>query len=232
MTRDNDILKDAQEAFRLASDAESDNRIAALDDLRFGRLGEQWSEAVRKRRDAEDRPCLTVNRLPAFMRQVVNDARQNKPSIRCHPADSKADPATAEIMNGLIRNIEYASNADVAYDTAAEFAVSCGFGYWRVSLDYCDALSFDLEARIDAVPNPFAVYGDPHSTAADSADWNSAFVTELMTRDTFERRYNHAEPVDWTGGDYAHLSAPGRTATRFSLPNGGSARRCRSGSSC
>jgi hypothetical protein len=123
MAKDSDILKDAQEAFKVAADAESDNRAAALDDLRFGRLGDQWPEAMRKQREAENRPCLTINRLPAVMRQVVNDARQNKPSIKCHPADSKADPATALIMNGLIRNIEYASNADVAYDTAAEFAV-------------------------------------------------------------------------------------------------------------
>ena len=150
MTSDSDILKDAREAFRLAADAESDNRTAALDDLRFGRLGEQWPASVRRQRKAEDRPCLTINRLPAFMRQVVNDARQNKPSIKCHPADSKADPATAQIMNGLIRNIEYASNADVAYDTAAEFAVCCGFGYccgyvpWFRSafFHYCRSFSY------------------------------------------------------------------------------------------
>ncbi len=205
---DKETLTDAQEAFKLASDAESDNRIAALGDLRFGRLGEQWPESIRKQRETENRPCLIINRLPAFMRQVVNDARQNKPSIKCHAVDSKADPATALILNGLIRNIEYASNADVAYDTAAEFAVSCGFGYWRVSLDYCNERSFDLDIRIDAIPNPFSVYGDPHSTASDSADWNSAFVTELMEKAAFERKYKGAEAVDWTGGDYAGLKAP------------------------
>lgn len=208
MAKDSDILEDAQEAFKLANDHESENRIAALDDLKFGRLGEQWPEKIKQQREIEARPCLTINRMPAFMRQVVNDARQNKPSIKVHPADSKADPATALIMNGLIRNIEYASNADVAYDTAAEFAVSMGFGYWRVSLDYCTERSFDLDIKIDAIPNPFSVYGDPHSTAADSADWNSAFITELMEKDAFEKKYKGAEAVDWKGSDYAGMKAP------------------------
>lgn len=208
MAKDSDILKDAHDAFKLADDHESENRADALDDLRFGRLGEQWPVAILKKRELEGRPCLTINRLPAFMRQVVNDARQNKPSIKCHPADSKADPPTATIMNGLIRNIEYASNADVAYDTAAEFAVACGFGYWRVTLDYCNERSFDMDIRIDAIPNPFSVYGDPHATGADSSDWNSAFVTELMERDAFEAKYKGAKPVDWDAGEYSRLKMP------------------------
>ena len=41
-------------------------------------------------------------------------------------------PATAQIYNGLIRNIEVTSKADVAYDTALEHPASCGFGYFRI----------------------------------------------------------------------------------------------------
>lgn len=110
-----DILKEAREAFELIAERESENRKEALDDLRFARLAEQWPEKVRRQREREGRPCLTINRLPSFIRQVVNDARQNSPAIKVHPADSNADPQTAEIYNGLIRNIEVTSRADVAY---------------------------------------------------------------------------------------------------------------------
>jgi len=89
---DDEILKEAREAFELAADAEAENRRDALDDLRFARLGEQWPEAIRRERDLDGRPCLTINRLPAFIRQVVNDARQNKPAIVVHPVDDGADP--------------------------------------------------------------------------------------------------------------------------------------------
>jgi len=80
---DDEIIREAREAFDRAADAEAENRREALDDLRFARLGEQWPEKVRRERELDGRPCLTVNRLPAFIRQVVNDSRQNKPGMVC-----------------------------------------------------------------------------------------------------------------------------------------------------
>ena len=102
-----DTLKDDLEAFKLAEDAEKDQRTAMLELLKFVKLGQQWPDAVRKKRELEGRPCLTVNRLPAFGKQVINDARQNRPAIKCHPVGDGADKEMAEILNGLIRNIEY-----------------------------------------------------------------------------------------------------------------------------
>lgn len=196
MARDDDIHQEAMEAFELAQDNERDNRLAALDDLRFARLSEQWMPEDKRRR-GENRPTLVVNKLPAMIRQVVNDARQNKPSIKVRPVDDIADVNTAQVMNGIIRNIETSSNADVAYDTAADSAVTCGFGYFRIDLDYSHDDTFDQDLLIKAVPNPFSVYGDPFSTAADSSDWNSAFVTEWMSCDLFKQRYPDADPVHW-----------------------------------
>ena len=118
-----DILTQAREAYERAREYWSDNHTEAKDDLAFARLGRQWDERIRRQRELEHRPCLTFNKMPAFIRQVVNDARQNKPAIKVHPQDSQADVRTAAIINGLIRNIETISDADVAYDTAIEHAV-------------------------------------------------------------------------------------------------------------
>jgi hypothetical protein len=197
MANDSDIIKEAREAFELCEDAESENREQALDDLKFARLGEQWPEGVKKSRDEEHRPCLTINRMPAFCRQVVNDARRNKPAIRVHPVDSNADIETAKVLDGLIRNIEASSNADAAYDTAIDFAVSCGIGYFRVDVDYAEDDSFDLDLRINRISNPFSVYRDPRSTAVDSSDWNLAFVTEMLPKDDFEKLYPDVDTGDW-----------------------------------
>lgn len=203
-----DILKDAREAFDLACEHEAENRREALDDIRFARLGEQWPDKVRKDRELDGRPCLTINRLPAFIRQVVNDARQNKPSIVCHPVDDAADPETAEIFNGLIRNIEQSSDAEVAYDTALDFAVTGGFGYFRINTRYSTDDSFDQDLVIERVANPFSIYGDPHATAADSSDWNSAFVVDTLPKAAFAARWKGAEAVDWTSDGYAGLRGP------------------------
>lgn len=196
-SEDDDLLREAREAFQRASDVENDNRQTALEDIRFARAGEQWPADIIRQRQIEGRPCLTINKLPAFIRQVVNDARQNKPSINVHPADSGADPETAEVINGLIRNIEYTSNADIAYDTATECAVTGGFGYIRVGLDYAFDDSFDMDIQIKRVSNPFSVYGDPNSTAADSSDWDTAFVVDRLSKSQYETQYKGKAKVDW-----------------------------------
>ena len=198
---DRDVLKTAREQFAAAEDGWGDNRTRALEDLRFARLGEQWPDEVSAQRAKDKRPCMTINKLPAFIRQVVNDARQNKPAIRVRPIDNRADVKTAEIINGLIRHIEQASDADVAYDTAAEYAVTMGFGYFRIDIDYAGADSFDTDVKVLRVRNPFSVYGDPKSHAADASDWRFAFVTEMKTLDEFKAEYPDADPVDWKGDD-------------------------------
>ena len=205
---DEQLLADARDAFALCEEAESENRLAALDDLRFAKLGEQWPESVKQQRIKDGRPCLTINRQPAFIRQVVNEARQNRPCINVHPVDSAADPAIAQIYNGLIRNIEQTSKADVAYDTAVDCAVSNGFGYFRINTDYADDDSFDLDLRIERIVNPFSVYGDPHSTACDSADWDQCFVTEVVGHDAFRAKYKGAQPVNWSDSGYEKLPSP------------------------
>lgn len=194
---DKDILQEAKEAFQEAQDASNENRTAALEDLEFSRLGEQWPREVKRQRELEGRPCLTINRLPSFIRQVVNDARLNKPQPKVLPVDDYSDVETAKIYNGLIRNIESVSRADIAYDTAIDYAASMGFGYIRIKTDYSCDDSFDQDILIDRVSNPFTVYEDPYATSADGSDWNMCFVTELMKKTAFEKEYPNAEIVDW-----------------------------------
>lgn len=197
-----DAVKECREAYKENLEAWEDNRKAYLDDIRFGRLGKQWPEKALSDREMEGRPALTLNLLPAFLRQVVNDARQNKPQIKVKPADDVADPETAEIFNGLIRNIWVSSNGDVATDTAIECATSGGFGFMRVNLAYASDDTFLQDIVIQAIPNPLSVIGDANYADADSANWNTTFVVEELTKKQFERRWKGAKPVNWEGGRY------------------------------
>lgn len=197
-----DILKEAQDAFKECQERERENRQNAEEDIRFARLEEQWPDAIKQQRERDGRPCLTINKLGPIIRQVVNDARQNKPQIRVQPQDSKADPETADVMSGLIRNIETSSDADTAYDTAVSDAVAGGFGYFRINLKYACDDNWDQDIVIERVSNPFSVYGDPYSTAADSSDWNVAFVTDQMTKKQYQKEYKGAAETDWDSGDW------------------------------
>ena len=196
-------LQDIREAFKLCEEAEADNRHQAKDDLEFARQGIQWPEEVKRQRERDRRPCLTVNRMPTFIRQIVNDARMNKPAIKVHPVDSNSDVETAKVLNGLIRQIETSSSADAAYATAIDNAVSMGFGYFRVDIDFARDDTFERDIKIDRIMNPFSVYRDPRSTAVDSSDWNMCFVTELLTHDEFEQNYPDAEKTDFTSPSHS-----------------------------
>lgn len=194
---DEKIIKRALKAFKACEEADSDNRERALEDLRFARLGEQWPEKVKKDRAKEGRPCLTINTMPSYIRQVVNDARQNKPAIKYHPVDDKADVQTAKILDGIIRHIEANSRADIAYDTAIDHACSMNAGYIRVDVDYTRNDSFDLDIKIERIANPLTVYGDPYNPCPDGSKWNLAFVSETISEEEFTKRYPEAEKISF-----------------------------------
>lgn len=200
--RSDDLLSEAKGAFKEYRDAWAENHAEHEADVDFARMLNQWPDTIRKQRETDGRPCLTVDRLGAIRRQVVNDGRQNRPSIKTRPVDSKADPKTAEIFDGYIRNIEVQSDADVAYDTALESAVDGGFGFFRINTEYCTSDGFEQDLRIRAIPNPLSVYPDPWSTAADSSDWMGCFVVDRMSKARFKAKYKGAEAVDWD--DYAN----------------------------
>lgn len=211
------ILDEAKEAFDLCREHEAEDRPERLDDIRFSRLDDQWPAEVKKQRELDGRPCLTINKLPAFIRQVVNEARQNKPQIKVRPIDSGSDPETAEIMSGLIRNIEYTSSADVAYDTGIESAICSGVGYWRVNTEYTSDDTFDQDVCIERVGNPFSIWGDPYSTAADSSDWNVAFDVDVMPLDRFNALYKGADAIDWDTDGYTGLKDPWRDGEQIAV---------------
>lgn len=197
--RNEKLLDEAKSRFKLAEEAESDLRRASLEDHKF-RGGDQWPDKIKRSRDEDDRPCLVINRIPQFIQQVTNDQRQNRPSIKVHPVDDLGDVDTGKVIQGLIRHIEYNSNADVAYDTAFDSAATGGFGYFRIVTQYADPMSFEQEILIKRIRNPFSVLFDPYSTEPDGSDANWAFVTEDISRDEFEKRWPNAELAsssDW-----------------------------------
>lgn len=201
------LVDEVKKRFKRCEDFENDARNLWKADLRFANgdpdNGWQWEDAMRKSRELDKRPCLTVNKVKQHNRQITNDARQNKPAIRVYPVDSGADKKTADILNGVIRHIEANSNADVAYDTAEEFAVDAGLGYWRVVTDYASDDSFDQEIFVKRVKNPLNVYLDPDIQEADGSDARFGLVFEDLPKDEFEARYPNVEGASWPleGGD-------------------------------
>lgn len=198
---DEKLIEEVQKRFARCVDRESDARQLWKADLRFANGDPdnkfQWDEAMWKAREQDKRPYLTINKVKQHNRQITNDARQNKPCVRVYPVDDGADKETAEIFNGVIRHIEANSSADTAYDTAGEFAVDAGLGYWRVTTGYADDTTFDQEIFIKAVKNPLNVYLDPDIQEVDGSDARFGFFFEDISKEEFEQRYPDAEAISW-----------------------------------
>jgi hypothetical protein len=133
--------------------------------------------------------------LPQHVRQVTNDQRQNRPSGKVIPVDDQADIEVAEVLNGVVRHIEYMSDADVVYDTACDNQVTYGEGYFRILTEYCDETSFDQDLRLQRIRNSFSVYMDPHIQDPCGSDAEYCFITEDMPKDEFARLFPDAEPI-------------------------------------
>jgi hypothetical protein len=182
----------AKKFLKMANDADTMNRQEALEDLKFVN-GDQWPVELQNSRNLESRPVLTINKLDGYCRQVVNQMRQQRPRVRVHGVNSQADAKIAQTIQGVIRHIEVNSNADNAYDTAADYAVRCGWGFIRVRTDYVDEDSFEQEIFIDPVDNPFTVYYDINSVAPDGSDAEECLITMMMPKKVFSDLYPGAE---------------------------------------
>lgn len=190
---DNEIHKEAIARLKSCIEDEANSRELMKDDLRFATL-DQWDAQIRADRENDPngpRPCLTIDKINQYITQVTNDIRQNKPSIKMRPVDDMADVETARIMQDYARHIQDRSNASVAYETASDWAVKCGLGYFRVVTDYVSPDSFDQEILIKRIPNMFSVYLGPH-TQPDGSDAEYGFILEEMALETFKREYPNA----------------------------------------
>jgi hypothetical protein len=190
-------IQEAIDFLKFSNEADTENRQKGLDDLKFS-SGDQWPIEVQNSRHLEARPCLTINKLDAYVRQIVNQMRQGRPRMRAHSMNSEANAKVADVITGIFKHIEVNSDADTAYDTAGEYAVRIGWGYWRVITDYVREDSFDQEIYIRPIDNPFSVYFDPNSIQPDGSDAEKVLITTLMSKDDFKIQYPGADD----GGDF------------------------------
>jgi len=210
--KDDDLLKEARKRFRIAYEAEASNRELALDDINF-RHGDQWEEGARQKRVREERPILTVNKLEQRVDQVTGDQRMNRMGVIVRPLDvteSNGRFNQAEVITGIIKNIEAVSNAKTAYDTAFDHAVGHGFGYWRLITKYNDDDSFDQDIRIKRINNSMRVYLDPSAEEVTKKDAMWGFITQMVDEDDYpgaDWEMNRGEERQlWEEGDKVRIA--------------------------
>ena len=205
-TTDDDVLALARSRFLFAQESQSENREKQRKDVRFEASSPddpwQWEDAAIKSRKDSGRPCLTINKLPQHVNQVLNDIRQNRPAIRFRAAGGKASAEVAEMLTGIARHIEAISDADIAYDYAARNEVIQGEGYVRILTQYVSDVSFDQDIFIAPVRDINKVYMDPSAEDPAGADARWCFIEETLSEEEFKHQYPDADAVDWDFSSY------------------------------
>lgn len=201
-TKDNKLLVEARDRTRAAYLADKENRDRAAKELRFAD-GDQWPASMKAQRTADGRPCLTINQIPEKADQVIGDIRMNRPAIKVVPVGDAATEGVAEILNGIVRDIEYQSDAETVYDHAGEHATLVGFGSWRIDIeDDPDSWIDDGEIRINRIENALTVLMDPNAKKADGSDAMYGFILESMDNGEFKRQYpGKKQAADFEFGD-------------------------------
>ena len=195
-----DILEQANKRYDACVSADNENFSNVRADLKFLN-GEHWPEDAKKLRKAERRPCLTINKLPAFVRQITNDQRQNRPSIHVHPVDDDADRDVATILEGMIRHIEYDSDAATCYDTAVHLATAAGRGFFRLITDYEAPESFDQVIKFDRIRNACSVHIDPSAKCPAGSDAQFCFVDSTESASSIAAQYPESSYATADGDD-------------------------------
>lgn len=192
MKQDEELLARIKQNFQNASEIDSDNLQNMEDDVRFVREGgeAQWPDSalIARKQIGSERPILTVNRLLSYNNNIINEIRQNCPGIKVRPCDDQADIETAEILQGIIRNIESQSKAAIAYEMAAQNMVDSGMGYFRIVSQYISDDAWAQEIAIKSIPDSMTVRTGPFKEP-DGSDLRWAMIIEQVDKATFEKQY-------------------------------------------
>lgn len=185
------MLTRAQDTFTF----DTEQRRRVLEDMKFAFVaGHQWDRHLAGKR--RNKPNYEFNRIRQLIRRVTGQQLKNKPQIKVRAVE-EADVDTADIYNGLIKNIEVQSAAENAYDTAFQWACGGGYGVLRVVAEYEGPESFDQCLRIVNVMDPLTVWFDPAARKFDRSDARFVFVTELITKEEFKERWPGKDIIDF-----------------------------------
>ena len=196
-TAEDPVIREAQRRFQACLDWESNTRNLFIQDTKFCHAdsdnGYQWPNSIRRNRDLDERPCLTINNTRQRVLQIINDAKKNQPAVKLVATGGGATKESADALMAVVRNIEYHSQAKTVYDTALSNAVIGGIGWIRVSTEYEDDNSFNQVIRFRRVRDSLTIFIDPDAEEVDKSDSRFAFIFDDIPLDEFK----DANPNTW-----------------------------------
>lgn len=195
-----DLVARVRKRYDVMVEADQENRRLAMEDLRFvNQPGAQWDLTMKTARG--DRPCYEFNELRLKCKRIINDMRANRPQAKVRGYEDSTKK-TAEIFEGLGRNIWNCSDGDTIVDIAGEYQVAAGMAAWRIVTDYQSDESFDQDIYLEGIKNPFCLLCDPAAKdplKRDAEDW---ILTERIPRTAYKAKWPDADAVDFEADQF------------------------------
>jgi hypothetical protein len=204
-------IKDALEWYDRAISRDQHNRDDYEINQRF-LAGEQWSEADQRKRGEG---AVVVNKLDTPVTLVVNQVAQALPGPKVSRRDAPDTEGAAEVREGILRDIEYASSAEDRYLRQLDNATGGNVGILRLFVDYVCEDSMDRELRIGDVADPMMCVFDPEATEPDKSDMKRLILRQPMSFDEY-RQKGYGDPEEAHRG---FAGTPDNIGTWFDLPD-------------
>lgn len=200
MPVDDDDLVEIRELYSHDQHEWSDIVKEGDTDMRYA-AGDPWEPLDRQMREEADRPCLNADEINQFLNIAVNDVRVNKRAVKFSPNGRGADDKSADLYADKMREVEYRSNAQVAYTTAFQDAVMRGYGFLRVNTRFTSEKSFDQDVWIEPVHNPNLITPDCRALMPTMSDMEHIWLREAYSHADYNFRFKDNKIDDRHVGD-------------------------------
>jgi hypothetical protein len=179
---------DALTALTAAQDADTDNRDRVREahlfvNSRDGQWEPEWWNAN------EGKPRYTFDLTTPVVDQVHSSIEKLDFDIRITPAGGESTKQDAQLMDGIVRNIENISNSKAIFNMAGRSIAVGGLGAWVIKQKFVDDNSFDQDLVIEPLANVVdSVWFGPFKHP-DGRDMRHCFVLEGVPKADYEERW-------------------------------------------
>lgn len=187
------IIQEAKDCLKEGETWEAEARVRFDYDYKFANGDThnkyQWDADLVLRRELEEKPILTINKVQQHNLLIINDSKQNKSGVKIRPVGEDASFEGAEMYQEMIYHIEYISNADTVYNSAFTWQVEAGIGYWYVDTDFISNKTFDQEIYVKRIGDPRSVYLDTSINEQDGSDARWGIIFEDNDKKIYQKKY-------------------------------------------
>lgn len=198
---DKGLLREARRRYTYGIDSWRKIREEGSKDMRY-LTGDPWESKEKEARRKANRPALAMDELNQYTNELINGVRESKRAVKVIPKGTGSHDKEAELRANMLRDIEYASQAQTAYITGLEGAVNRSYGFWKWTTEYTsdskDPSAFTQVLRIRQIQNPDNVVIDPDFKKSDASDMMWAFILDQVPRDQYKDRYPNAQLTDFS----------------------------------